>query len=192
MSRKPQTRGVCAFCGQEFAKAGMTRHLSTCSARQQAIAAADSKGGRNSTIYHLQVRNNASFFPTLDDHWLHLEIKGNATLHDLDSYLRYIWLECCGHLSSFEIDDVFYTQLFDDHMGWRKERSMAIRVDKLFTPGLDIPYEYDFGTTSELLIRVLGERQGKALTPHPIYLMARNAFAPPHACCAICPPSRCA
>ncbi|MBK6433513.1 hypothetical protein [Candidatus Amarolinea dominans] len=28
---------------------------------------------------------------------LHLEMRGKATLKDLDEYLRAIWLECCGH-----------------------------------------------------------------------------------------------
>ena len=44
---------------------------------------------------------------------------------------------------------------------------------------MEIPYEYDFGTTSELVIKVVGARQGKPTTKHPIALMARNMFEPP-------------
>jgi hypothetical protein len=33
---------------------------------------------------------------------------------------------------------------------------------------------YDFGTSSETLIKVVGKRTGKPLTKHPIMLMARN------------------
>ncbi|NUQ39225.1 MAG: hypothetical protein HUU23_15855 [Caldilineales bacterium] len=186
MSRNPQSRGTCVFCGQELSKAGITRHLTTCAQRQTAIAAAASKPGRSVTLYQLQVLDRTPGYSPNDPNlfWLHLEIKGNATLEDLDYYLRAIWLECCGHLSAFEINDIAYTQLFDDGMVWREERSMAVRVDKLFHPGLDIPYEYDFGTTSNLLIRVLSQRQGKPLSVHPIYLMARNTFAPPT--CVLC------
>jgi len=31
-----------------------------------------------------------------------------ATLTDLDGFLRDIWLECCGHLSAFDIGTVRY------------------------------------------------------------------------------------
>ena len=174
MPRKKQTRGQCAYCGKEMTKGGLSRHLKTCPERQKAVAAANKKRGRNQTIYHLQVQDAWG-----GDYWLHLEMRGDATLEDLDDYLRTIWLECCGHLSAFEIGPVTYTQLFDDGMGWREERSMDVRVDKLFTPGMSIPYEYDFGTTSELVIKVVAERKGKLTTSHPIALMARNSFTPP-------------
>ena len=189
MTRRPQSRGTCAYCGKEYSKSGMTRHLKTCEARQEAIARASKKRGRDTTIYHLQILDNTPpytpFHETwLPNFWLHLEMKGNATLKDLDEYLRAIWLECCGHLSGFEIGPVFYTQLFDDGMGWREERSMNVRVDKLFRPGMIIPYQYDFGTTSEVLIKVLDARQGKPITSHPIELMARNNM--PEVACHIC------
>ncbi len=36
-------------------------------------------------------------------------MNAGATLADLDDFLRGIWLECCGHLSSFDIEGVTYT-----------------------------------------------------------------------------------
>lgn len=179
MPRKKQSRGACAYCGKDMTKGGISRHLKTCPERQAAIATANKKRGRNKTIYHLQVLDAWA-----GDYWLHLEMNGDAQLKDLDYYLRAIWLECCGHLSAFEIGPIVYTQLFDDGMGWREERSMNVRVDKLFAPGMSIPYEYDFGTTSELVIKVVGERKGKPTTSHPIALMARNNFDPPP--CVVC------
>lgn len=98
---------------------------------------------------------------------------GWQKLEQLDSYLRAIWLECCGHLSGFTIGDVFYTQIFEDSMGWREERDMNVSIERLFAPGMEIPYEYDFGTTSELTIKVVREREGK-WQGNPIKLMARN------------------
>ena len=56
---------------------------------------------------------------------------------------------------------------------------MKVKVETLFVPGMEIPYEYDFGTTSELLIKVVAQRLGKPGTSHPILLMARNKFEPP-------------
>jgi hypothetical protein len=169
MARKQQTRGECVFCRREMAKSGLTRHLKSCPARQEAIATANAGGGKNEALYHLQVLDAWS-----GDYWLHLEMRGDATLNDLDSYLRAIWLECCGHLSAFSIDPYRYTQLFDDGWSVGDEKDMDIKVDRLFRPGMAIPYEYDFGTTSELVIKVVDVRKGRPLTPNPIFLMARN------------------
>jgi len=160
-------------------RGGLARHLRTCAQRQQAIAMADGKRGQDQTLYHLQVQDARS-----SHYWLHLEMRGNATLQDLDHYLRAIWLECCGHLSAFEIGPVRYTQLFNDGMSYGEEKSMNVRVHKLFRPGMAIPYEYDFGTTSELVIKVVDQREGKPTTEKPMVLMARNTFTPPP--CAEC------
>ena len=186
MSERKQSRGVCTYCGRELSKGGISNHLRTCPERQAAIATANAKSGRNEILYHLQVLDNTpSFYAVADlwsDYWLHLEMRGGATLQDLDQYLRNIWLECCGHLSGFTIGEYFYTQTYNDS-GY-EEKAMTVQVRKLFRPDMTIPYEYDFGTTSELLIKVVGLREGKATSPHPIALMARNSFTPPP--CLIC------
>lgn len=36
--------------------------------------------------------------------WFDAEVRGTATLTDVDSYLRAIWLECCGHMSRFSLE----------------------------------------------------------------------------------------
>jgi len=85
-------------------------------------------------LYHLQVQDAWG-----GDYWLHLEMRGNATLQDLDDYLRAIWLECCDHLSAFEIGDVRYTQIFYDGMNIGEERPMIVQVGGVFQPGMEIP-----------------------------------------------------
>jgi hypothetical protein len=77
-------------------------------------------------------------------------------------------------LSAFRIGQYRFTQIFND--GWQigDEKPMNIMVDRLFKLGLSIPYEYDFGTTSELTIKVVDERIGQTTTDNPIALMARN------------------
>lgn len=168
MARRKQTKGKCAFCGRAMTRGGLTRHLTSCEARQAAIQAADKQGKAQQTIHHLQVQDAG-----WGGYWLHLEMNGTASLKELDCYLRAIWLECCGHMSQFSIG------------GWRgAEIPMGKRVDDVFEPGVELVHIYDFGTSSETLIKAVGVRQGSPLGSRPIALMARND--PPEAFCATC------
>jgi len=108
-------------------------------------------------LYHLLIQNAYG-----GHFWLHVEMKGNARLKELDSYLRAIWLECCGHLSQFSYN------------GWQDEIPENTVADKVFEPGLEIDHIYDFGSSSETKIKVMDVRKGSAFTDKPIYLMARN------------------
>jgi len=158
MARRKQTRGKCVFCGREMTKEGLSKHLRTCPQRKEAIGKANQESGQEQTLYHLQVQD-----AWWGEFWLHLEMKGSATLEHLDHYLRAIWLECCGHLSRFSIG------------GWGgDEISMRRRVEQVFSPGLELTHIYDFGTSSETSIKAVDLRKGKLLTPHQIFLMARN------------------
>jgi hypothetical protein len=49
---------------------------------------------------------------------------------------------------------------------------------------VELTHIYDFGTSSETLIKVVGVRDGKPTTAHPVALMARNA--PPDVRCMEC------
>jgi hypothetical protein len=40
---------------------------------------------------------------------MNVEMKARSTLEELDDFLRGEWLECCGHLSDFEIGGTTYT-----------------------------------------------------------------------------------
>lgn len=137
----------------------MSRHLRACPEREQALETADAKASKEENIYHIQVEDAWG-----GDFWLHLEVRGSARLKDLDSYLRTIWLECCGHLSMFSFG------------GWSgEELPMSTKVDRLFEPGMEeLTHIYDFGTSSHTTIKVRDARRGSPLTGKPIYLMARN------------------
>lgn len=168
MPRGKQSKGKCAYCGQETTKGPMAKHLDTCPQRQQAIAQAEQGTGATETLYHLRVQD--AYRPAF---WLDLEMRGSATLNDLDRYLRAIWLECCGHLSQFSIG------------GWSGgEIAKRRRIAEAFAPGVELTHIYDFGTSSETLIRPVGTRVGKPTTKHPIALMARNLI--PEAECMEC------
>jgi hypothetical protein len=168
MPRRKQSRGKCAYCGREMTRSGMARHLEACPERKEAIAVADQGKGRAQTLFHLQVQDAWG-----GDFWLHLEMNGQATLGDLDHYLRAIWLECCGHLSRFSVG------------GWAgDEIPMRTRIERVFQPGVELTHIYDFGTSSETLVKAVAARKGKPLTRHPIALMARNDQ--PEASCKVC------
>jgi hypothetical protein len=139
-------------------KGGLSKHFNSCSKRREIISSTDQKSGRTDTLYHLQVQDAWN-----KDYWLHLEMRGSASLADLDSYLRSIWLECCGHLSRFSVG------------GWGgHEFPMSNKVNQVFQPGIAVTHIYDYGTSSETLVKVMDVRQGKATTNQPIALMARN------------------
>lgn len=46
-----------------------------------------------------------------------VEIKETETLKALDRFLRDIWVECCGHLSEFDINGVIYDCYPEDTYG---------------------------------------------------------------------------
>ncbi len=146
----------------------MARHLRACPERDDVIAEADRKAGADEPLFHLQVQDAWA-----GEYWLHLEMAGAAPLKDLDRYLRAIWLECCGHLSRFSDG------------GWgSREIPFGARAAQVLEPGVELTHIYDFGTSSETLVRVASAREGKATTPHPLALMARNE--PPQATCMEC------
>ena len=168
MSRRKQSRGKCTYCERELAKGGMLRHLSTCPARRWVIDASDIQPGNKESLYHLRVQDAWQ-----DDFWLDLEVRGSATLQELDDYLRAIWLECCGHLSQFSFG------------GWGgREISKRRRVGQVLEPGVELTHIYDFGTSSETLLRTIALREGRPSTSYPIALMARNNL--PEASCIEC------
>lgn len=146
----------------------MTKHLKTCPERADVIAVADGGGGAPEPLLHLLVRDRWT-----GEFWLHLEMAGSAPLKELDRYLRAIWLECCGHLSRFDFD------------WWAGEEiPMRTRASSVFEPDVELKHVYDFGTSSETVVEVVGEREGRPVTRHPITLMARNE--PPEVACQTC------
>jgi hypothetical protein len=146
----------------------VARHLTACPGRQQEIAKAEKQSGDAQVLYHLRAQD-----AWRGEFWLDLEVGGSALLKDLDNYLRAIWLECCSHLSQFSIG------------GWRgREIPMRRRVDQVFRPGVDLTHIYDFGTSSESVIKMVGTRTGQPITSWPIALLVRNVR--PEAECSKC------
>src|SRR5258708_16817943 len=150
------SKGTCSFCHGEFSKSAMTRHLETCEQRAITEAKAGSRQKAQQTRkLHLVVEGR-----DLPMYWMHLEVTASTTLTTLDQFLRNTWLECCGHLSAFEIEGVRYAVdagMYDDwDMGGK---SMRVRLDKVLRPGQPSSYEYDDGTTTELKLKGVPGRQ---------------------------------
>lgn len=96
MARTKQSKGSCLYCGHETTKGAMSRHLSACPRRREAIDTASQTRRPVETLFHLRVQDSWG-----GKFWLDLEVCGSSTLASIDGYLRAIWLECCGHLSQF-------------------------------------------------------------------------------------------
>ena len=175
------SKGICQFCQGEFSKATMTKHLTSCPNRAASAAAetGSRKPGRKTKTFHLVVQGR-----DLPKYWMHLQATGSTTLVDLDQFLRDTWLECCGHLSSFEIAGQSYASDAEMESGWGTgDKSMRIRLDKVLSPGLTFLHEYDFGTTTELSLKVVSEEEREA-KGKAIQLLARNT--PPEIPCQVC------
>ena len=168
MSRRPENPGICAFCGAIVTKRGSYKHLDKCQKWQEALGAAAASSRSEETLWLLRVQDAYN-----KDYWLNLEMVGSASLEKLDYYLRAIWLECCGHLSEFTIG------------GWGGQQIGKNRkADTVFEPGVVLRHLYDFGTTSETDIKVIGFREGKAIFKNSIALLARNQM--PEVTCQEC------
>ncbi|MGH7490400.1 MAG: hypothetical protein ACREMY_33035, partial [bacterium] len=77
----------------------MARHLAQC-------AYPDEK----SLVAVAQIRVDVPGTP----YWLDLDVKESSPMRQLDEFLRDIWLECCGHLSCFEIGYARYMAVMVD------------------------------------------------------------------------------
>ena len=170
---RQSSKGTCSLCNGSYAKSAISRYLKACQARKAENDAQAAKGS-GKMIFHLQVEGLYS-----PRYWTHIEIAANATLQDLDSFLRAFWLECCGHLSSFEIaGESFISEKIE-----AGDRSMNIALSKVMAPGMKFEYIYDFGTSTELSIKAISARKGLAQGKE-VRIMARND--PPDIRCDVC------
>lgn len=111
----------------------------------------------------------------------------------LDGFLRGIWLECCDHLSQFIINGVSYVSLTDedwepfspdelleDELG---DQPMSIPLGTVLWEGANFTHEYDFGSTTEINLKVHSVFFAQ-FDPDEVVLLARNN--PPEILCQRC------
>jgi hypothetical protein len=164
------TKGTCTACQRAMAKAAMIRHVASCGRSEKGPAA---------LVMSVADRGAPG------DYWLHLEVPASAPLRTLDRFLRDLWLECCGHMSMFEIDGRTYP-VEDDLLGIAtpgiEDGSADVPVEAVLRPGDEARHLYDMGSTTELQVRCVDRRAGHE--HGEIRLLARNA--PPEIACSSC------
>jgi len=161
--------GKCELCGHGAAELKFGGHLAKCAPEHDPTGPAE---------LVLQLRFESAEDPR---YWIHVEARANTTFRQVDSLLRRVWLECCGHMSAFRVG--------------REEVGMGSSVGEVFhRKRLKFEYEYDFGTTTALKGRVIGGREG-SLGRSAVRLLARNdplrwpcaeCAAPATLVCAFC------
>lgn len=170
-----QTRGFCKYCGKEYTRTGMVKHLVACKERAKQCESAKEKAKYFELVLYGKYDK---------DYWLIIQIKENATLKDLDQFIRNIWVECCGHLSAFEVYGQRYESMPAEDSFWGEPaKRMNYKLKSVFEQGMQIEYEYDYGSTTELIICV----QGYYNAPNhkeKITILSRNN--PPQFVCSIC------
>ena len=193
MQEKQKSEGKCFFCGKTFVKAGINRHL--------AIHLKEKiETGKQGKSFFVKVETNKRWGSSL--YFLSLWIDGEAKMKDIDFFLRAIWLECCGHMSAFrnpkmrsswggmfDTMDAYdylekgniakYEKIMAETTG---EIPMSRKVKDALYSGLELEYEYDFGSSTELTITVIDEYPIKA--DEKIVLLSRNE--PLEIMCSIC------
>lgn len=185
--------GKCLYCNQGFKKAGITRHLDKHLAEK-------SLTGKPGKSFLLKTEPDPKWGTT--PYFLQLWVDGNCTMQDVDVFLRQIWLECCGHMSSFrnptlrsnstgmwdffEAENLLakgktkdYEKLMEESNG---EIPKSRKAKDALYKGLKLEYEYDFGSTTALQITVSVEYPVQA--DQKIVLLSRNE--PLEILCEIC------
>lgn len=133
-------------CEKEYTKISMQKHILACKERKHRhdIIENDKQFG----YFGLSITGKYN-----KDYWLLIEVKEEATLKDVDKFLRDIWLECCDHLSLFKIDGTLYYSNSAVSIGWGKPvESMNCKLKSILEKGMRFDFEYDFGSTTALII----------------------------------------
>lgn len=156
MSKQLSSQGKCLYCNQMFSQLEIRKHL----AKHLADMEKADTGDKIQTYCHVEVE--------ADEMFLHLLVKGNSTMKTIDSFLKNIWLECCGHLSGF------------GHKNFKV--SMNYKVQDVFESGVKIFHDYDYGTTTRVFLK--GLKHYQLNLKESIILLSRNE--PLEIMCTIC------
>ena len=166
MARRPRvkSKGTCVLCKSTFDKSAMTKHLQSCMEKSQMGEKSIEKAKIPRIFFHVLVEGHG-----LPEYWMHLKVSGGASFRVLDSFLRETWLECCGHMSAFSVG--------------RDELNMSKKLEDVLRPGMKLIHEYDFGSTTELLLTVISEFEAD-MGKKKVEILARND--PPEIKCSHC------
>ena len=157
MEKELKSEGKCVYCNQMVAKAAITKHLA------KHLQDLEKEHKTTETAFHVKIQVQEMF--------LNLLVSGDAQLVDLDDFLRAIWLECCGHMSSFRQKGKEYNIDWDDEDGDIGE-PMGELIVNIFKEDMVLNYEYDFGSTTSFDVKVL--KAYHVSVKEPVILLSRN------------------
>ena len=167
--RRPQRtfKGTCALCETAVDKRRSAAHHSGCA------PAHDPDTGRRTDLVSLRITAVGAA-----EYWLDVEAATDAALSKLDSFLRNIWLECCGHLSMFSVPPFRYSSSPSGMSGLlgraNTDHGMRAKIGEAFNrAGQKGTYDYDFGSTTRLAIERTGARVG-LIGRESVRLLVRN------------------
>lgn len=145
--------GQCKFCKNDFTKRQIITHLDICSERE-----------KNENVKNIRLRIVDAY---IKNFWLIVEINEQAKFKDLDNLIKNVWVECCGHLSSFG--------------GYENQIDKGRIIADTLNLGDKIDYIYDFGSSTELSVEVLKYSTYQLSNKKNAELVARN-YVPPSNC----------
>ena len=161
--------GTCSICRQDVAGNRIRRHLLRCIETRTGLQPAGNPRRRDrrriaQKTAHISVRSRER------PHWLELGVRCDVTLYELDAFLRSVWLECCGHLSNFQINGETYSivvplpgtgRRFEPEYDYEENlKHMGRTINAAVPPLARFRHEYDYGTPTELeleYVAVYGE-----------------------------------
>jgi hypothetical protein len=172
----PRPAVACELCHEAVPQDASADHVDACLDRTLDEGDTFPVSGRGGgEAYHVRFVG----YGAAGRHALHLEVRGGAEFHDLDEVLRRLWMECCGHLSLFEVGDtrIYRSEQSASQLGGR---TMTTRFGKLVDDATELAYEYDFGSTTRVEADVVSART-RAGTRETVRVLATNE-APEPAC----------
>lgn len=168
----------CLLCGSAQPREAIAKHLSSCLDR-----AAPENRRLARDVFHVEAEGVSQATGAL--YWLHFLARDEATLWDVDTFLRRTWLEpCCGHLSAFTMGSVRFEAYPNDEYGPPAEAMKDAPLSEVLASGKTFEHEYDFGSTTELGLRVVARRVAGMRGRAKVQLLAQND--PPSLACGSC------
>ena len=149
-----KSTGNCYICGATLGKTAVKNHL-----LKHYEADED---GKACSLLKIEGTDDKQY-------WLYIDVPTDRTLKYVDEFLRKIWLECCEHMSEF---------IRSNH----DELGMNQKIGS-FPAGDTFSHHYDFGSTTETTITVIGSVMRKPQRGI-VRLLARNT--PPVFQCRDC------
>jgi len=164
------------FCGEIFSENSMSKHFNSCEKLKVYI---ENKKNDDSMVFGkiFRILIQDSYWV---EYWIYIDVSADLKLEKLDHFLRKIWVECCGHLSDFIIDDIHFESFLDEETlkyykfyGKAVPENMNIKISEVIRDRLTFEYRYDFGWTTSLKLKVKLVYDG-FIDKNKVTLLARN------------------